>query len=128
MSAQQQFLQDNASKPGVVVTSSGLQYKIDRDAEGAKPTSSDAEVEVHYKGMLIDGTVFDSSYDRGEPLTFFLNQVIAGWSEGVQLMPEGSKFTFYIPSELGYGARGVPGVIPANATLVFEVELLKVWG
>lgn len=122
-----QFLEENAKKEGVKVTSSGLQYEVVVDGDGPKPADANAEVEVHYQGSLIDGTVFDSSYKRGESITFFLNQVIAGWTEGVQLMPTGSKYIFYIPSELGYGQRGVPGVIPKDATLIFEVELIKVW-
>jgi len=124
---QQQFLVDNAKQDGVHVTDSGLQYKVLRDADGSKPADGNAEVEVHYKGTLIDGTQFDSSYDRGEATTFFLNQVVPGWTEGIQLMSEGSQFVFYIPPELGYGERGYPGVIPPHATLIFEVELLKIW-
>lgn len=120
------FLAENAKKPGVITTASGLQYKVLRDTEGQKP-SEYGEVEVHYKGTLIDGTVFDSSYDRGESISFMLTQVIPGWSEGVQLMPVGSKYEFYIPFELGYGAQGSPGVIPPYATLIFEVELLRIW-
>lgn len=126
MEAGKQFLAANAKKEGVVTTASGLQYKVIRQGDGAKP-AADAEVEVHYKGTLIDGTVFDSSYDRGESISFFLNQVIAGWQEGVQLMPVGSKYEFYIPYELGYGARGAGGVIPPHATLIFEVELIKIY-
>lgn len=122
-----QFLEENAKKEGVKVTPSGLQYEVVVEGDGPKPADANAEVEVHYQGSLIDGTVFDSSYKRGESITFFLNQVIAGWTEGVQLMPTGSKYIFYIPSELGYGQRGVPGVIPPSATLIFEVELIKVW-
>lgn len=126
MEAGKQFLAANAKKEGVVTTASGLQYKVIRQGDGAKP-AADAEVEVHYKGTLIDGTVFDSSYDRNESISFFLNQVIAGWQEGVQLMPVGSKYEFYIPYELGYGARGAGGVIPPHATLIFEVELIKIY-
>lgn len=126
-SADKQFLEDNAKKEGVVTTKSGLQYKVLAEGTGARPKSGNSEVEVHYEGRLINGTVFDSSYKRGEPITFFLNQVIAGWTEGVQLMPTGSTYELYIPSELGYGTRGAPGVIPPNATLIFKVELLKVW-
>ena len=126
MDARRSFLAENAKKPGVVTTTSGLQYKVLREGEGAKP-SKQGEVEVHYKGTLIDGTVFDSSYERGESISFLLNQVIPGWSEGVQLMSQGAKYEFYIPPDLAYGAKGVPGVIPPNATLIFEVELLKVY-
>ncbi len=125
MDAGRNFLAANGKKPGVVTTASGLQYKVVRDATGQKPTKN-SEVEVHYKGTLIDGTVFDSSYDRGESISFFLNQVIPGWSEGVQLMPVGAKYEFYIPFELAYGPNGIPGVIPAHSTLIFEVELLKI--
>lgn len=126
MSADKQFLADNAKKDGVKTTASGLQYKVIREGTGKHPGAND-EVEVHYKGALISGKVFDSSYDRKESITFFLNQVISGWQEGVQLMQEGAKYEFYIPSELGYGQRGSPGVIPPNATLIFEVELIKVF-
>lgn len=124
MEAGRKFLEENGKKPGVVTTASGLQYKVLRDAAGPKPAAG-AEVEVHYQGTLTDGSVFDSSYARNEPITFGLNQVIPGWSEGVQLMPEGSKYEFYIPFELAYGAGGIPGVIPAYAPLIFQVELLK---
>lgn len=126
MTSGNDFLKNNANAEGVVTTASGLQYKVLRDAEGAKPTAY-SEVEVHYKGTLIDGTVFDSSYDRGEPISFLLGQVIPGWAEGVQLMPVGSKYEFYIPPALGYGQGGVPGVIPPNSVLIFEVELLKIY-
>ena len=127
MKEQKQFLEDNAKNDGVKVTASGLQYKVVTEGTGSKPPSANIEVEVHYKGTLIDGTVFDSSYDRGESISFFLNQVIAGWTEGLQLMPTGSKYILYIPSELGYGAKGAGNVIPPNATLIFEVELLNVY-
>lgn len=119
------FLAENKNKPGVQITASGLQYKITQQGTGAKPTANSV-VTVHYKGQLVDGTVFDSSYDRGEPIEFPLNQVIAGWTEGLQLMQEGGKATLYIPSQLGYGPQGVPGTIPANSTLIFDVELIKV--
>jgi FKBP-type peptidyl-prolyl cis-trans isomerase FkpA/FKBP-type peptidyl-prolyl cis-trans isomerase FklB len=122
----QQYLEDNAKKEGVQTTASGLQYRVIREGDGPKPNAY-SEVEVHYKGTLIDGKVFDSSYDRGEPISFLLGQVIQGWQEGVQLMPVGSKYELVIPSELGYGVHGAPGVIPPNATLIFEVELLKVY-
>ena len=127
MKDQQKFLEENAKKDGVQTTDSGLQYKVIREGEGRKPDGPNAEVEVHYRGTLIDGTQFDSSYDREESMTFFLNQVIPGWTEGMQLMSEGAKYEFYIPGDLAYGQRGYPGVIPPNATLIFEVELLKVW-
>mgnify|MGYP000349334551 CR=1 FL=1 len=120
-----QFLEENAKKEGVVTTASGLQYKVIREGDGAKPTASD-EVEVHYRGTLIDGTEFDSSYKRGQPLTFPLSRVIAGWTEGVQLMPIGSKYEFYIPYNLAYGEKGAGGLIPPYAALIFEVELLRI--
>ncbi len=126
MSADKKFLDENAKKDGVTTTASGLQYKVVTEGSGPKPPNANSRVEVHYKGMLIDSSVFDSSYDRGQPITFALSGVIAGWTEGVQLMPTGSKYIFYIPSELGYGAQGAGGVIPPNATLIFEVELLKI--
>lgn len=126
MDAGRNFLAQNKTQPGVVTTGSGLQYKVVQEGTGKKP-GAQGEVEVHYKGTLIDGTVFDSSYDRGETIAFFLNQVIPGWSEGVQLMSEGSKYIFYIPFELAYGPKGIPGVIPQFATLIFEVELIKAY-
>lgn len=119
------FLTENASAEGVSTTASGLQYKVIAQGEGQQPAATD-QVLVHYEGKLVDGTVFDSSYDRGQPIGFGLNQVIPGWTEGLQLMNEGSKYELYIPSDLGYGARGAGGVIPPNATLIFTVELLKV--
>lgn len=115
----------NKNKPGVHTTSSGLQYRELRAATGVKPQLKDT-VEVHYKGMLLDGTTFDSSYDRRMPATFALNQVIPGWTEGLQLMSVGSKYEFYIPSSLAYGEKGAGNVIPANSALIFEVELLDV--
>lgn len=124
-SADTQYLEENRSKDGVQVTATGLQYKILREGKGRKPGQNDT-VEVHYKGTLIDGTVFDSSYKRGQSISFPLNRVIAGWTEGLQLMKEGAKYELVIPAKLGYGARGAGNVIPPNATLVFEVELLKV--
>ncbi len=120
------FLAANAKKPNVKTTASGLQYQVLVEGKGPKPTASDM-VRVHYKGELLDGKPFDSSYDRGEPAVFSLQQVAPGWAEGVQLMPVGSKYKLWIPSKLGYGEQGTPGgPIPPNATLVFEVELLAI--
>lgn len=119
------YLKANAEKEGVQVTASGLQYLEITAGDGPKPTATD-EVTVHYRGTLIDGTEFDSSYSRGSPATFPLNQVIPGWTEGVQLMSVGSKFQFVIPHELGYGERGAGGSIGPFETLVFEVELLEI--
>jgi FKBP-type peptidyl-prolyl cis-trans isomerase len=118
------FLLENAGREGVEVTDSGLQYEVLRMGDGAKPSATDT-VTVHYRGTLLDGTEFDSSYARGQEATFGLNQVIAGWTEGLQLMPVGSKFKFYIPADLAYGANGPPAIGP-NATLIFEVELLGI--
>jgi len=122
---QKAFLETNKTAEGVITTPSGLQYKIVTLGTGAKPAATDV-VKVNYQGSLIDGTVFDSSTQNGGPITFPLNGVIPGWTEGVQLMPVGSKFIFYVPSELGYGEQGAGGVIPPNATLIFEVELLDI--
>ncbi len=120
----QKFLAENKVKEGVLTTGSGLQYKVLTMGDGAKPAATDT-VKVHYRGTLLDGTEFDSSYARNEPISFALNRVIAGWTEGVQLMSIGSKFIFYIAPELAYGEGG-GGPIPPNSTLVFEVELLDI--
>ncbi|QQY82319.1 FKBP-type peptidyl-prolyl cis-trans isomerase [Tamlana sp. s12] len=120
------FLKTNKTKEGVYTTASGLQYKILKEGTGAKPTK-DSKVKVHYHGTLIDGTVFDSSVNRGEPIEFEVSQVIKGWTEGLQLMPEGSKYIFYIPHDLAYGANPRPGgAIKPYETLIFEVELLEI--
>ena len=121
----EKFLADNKNKPGVKTTPSGLQYTVISEGTGPKPTAS-STVKVHYTGKLIDGTTFDSSVDRGEPVEFPLNGVIKGWTEGVQLMSKGAKYKFYIPSELAYGDRGAGNAIGPNETLVFEVELLDI--
>lgn len=118
------FLEQNAKKQGVFVTESGLQYETLVEGDGPMPTDTSV-VEVHYHGTFIDGKVFDSSIERGEPASFPLNQVIAGWTEGIQLMAVGSKYKFYIPSDLAYGPRGRSG-IPPNSVLIFEVELLSI--
>jgi len=126
LEASNKFLEENKTKEGVVVDSSGLQYKVVQEGTGPMPTAEDI-VKVHYKGTLIDGTQFDSSYDRGEPAQFKLNQVIPGWTIGLQKMKVGSKFILYIPSELGYGERVRPGSpIGPNQALIFEVELLDI--
>lgn len=119
------FMEANKTRPGIQETTSGLQYEVLREGTGPKPALSDT-VTVHYKGQLPDGTVFDSSYERGEPVTFPLNRVIEGWQEGVQLMPAGSHYRLYIPYELGYGERGAGQNIPPYSPLIFEVELLSV--
>ncbi|USA52712.1 FKBP-type peptidyl-prolyl cis-trans isomerase [Acinetobacter sp. C32I] len=119
-----QFFAENAKKEGIKTTASGLQYKITQVGKGPSPRLS-STVKVNYKGQLIDGTVFDSSYERGEPIEFPLNQVISGWAEGLQLMKEGSKATLYIPANLGYGEQGVAS-IPPNSILIFDVELIAV--
>ena len=120
----EQFLAENGLKEGVITTASGLQYEVIKMGKGKKPAATD-RVKVHYHGTLTDGTVFDSSVERGEPTSFGLNQVIKGWTEGLQLMPVGSKFRFYIPQELGYGGQQA-GSIPPYSTLIFEVELLEI--
>ncbi len=120
------FLADNAKREGVEVTESGLQYEMLRDGSGPKPSIMDT-VTVHYHGTLIDGTVFDSSVDRGQPATFPLTQVVPGWKQGIPLMPIGSKYKLYIPPHLGYGSRA-QGQIPPNSVLIFEVELLGIEG
>ena len=119
------FLAENAKKDNIVVLPSGLQYEVIREGNGKKPSAT-SKVKCHYEGTLIDGTKFDSSYDRGEPATFGLNQVIAGWTEGLQLMSEGAKYRFFIPYNLGYGDRGAGASIPPYAALVFDVELIEV--
>lgn len=118
----QKFLAENKTKEGVQTTDSGLQYKVVKEGTGASPKATDM-VKVHYEGKLIDGTVFDSSYERGEPIEFPLNQVIPGWTEGVQLMKKGAEYELYIPSDLAYGEAGTPGIEP-NSVLIFKVELL----
>ena len=121
----EQFLAENAKKEGVKTTASGLQYQVLREGNGKQPKATD-QVECHYEGTLIDGTKFDSSYDRGQTATFPLNQVIAGWTEGLQLMHEGAKYRFFIPYQLGYGERGAGASIPPYAALIFDVELVAV--
>ncbi|NYZ64140.1 FKBP-type peptidyl-prolyl cis-trans isomerase [Luteimonas deserti] len=118
-------LADNRAKPGVFATASGIQYRVERQGQGPRPRASD-RVRVHYRGTLLDGTEFDSSYARNEPAVFGLGQVIAGWTEGLQLMPIGAKYRFWIPGDLAYGPRGSPPNIPPNATLVFDVELIDI--
>lgn len=120
------FLAANAAQEGVQVTGSGLQYKVLEQGDGPKP-GPESRVSVHYRGSLVDGTVFDSSYDRGEPAVFTLSSVVPGWQEGLQLMPVGSKYMLWLPSDLGYGDMGTPGgPIPPGSALVFEVELLDI--
>lgn len=121
----ERFLAENAKRPEVTVTPSGLQYEVLNEGTGRSPKATDT-VCCHYHGTLIDGTVFDSSYQRNQPADFGLNQVIAGWTEGVQLMKEGAKYRFYLPYHLAYGEHGAGNSIPPFATLVFDVELLKV--
>ena len=121
----EKYLAENAKKEGVVTLPSGLQYLAIKEGNGKRPKATD-KVKCHYEGMLVDGTLFDSSVQRGEPATFPLNQVIAGWTEGLQLMTEGSKYRFFIPYTLGYGERGAGASIPPFAALVFDVELIEV--
>lgn len=121
----QAFLEENAAKSDVEVTESGLQYKVLSQGEGETPSAT-STVKVHYEGSLIDGTVFDSSYQRGEPVSFQVNQVIQGWQEALQLMPEGSEWELYIPADLAYGQAGAGGAIGPNETLIFKVELQEV--
>ena len=121
----EEFLAANRKKAGVTETPTGLQYEVIENAEGPKPNRT-SKVRVHYTGTLLNGSVFDSSVQRGEPAEFGLNQVIPGWTEGLQLMSEGAKYRFFIPARLAYGERGAPGAIPPNAALIFEVELLKI--
>jgi FKBP-type peptidyl-prolyl cis-trans isomerase len=123
----QAFLAENRERGDVTETASGLQYRVIEEGSGRRPGETD-RVTVHYRGTLIDGTEFDSSYGRGEPATFALNQVIPGWTEGVQLMQEGATYEFFIPADLAYGEQGRPGPIGPNATLIFEVELIEVHG
>jgi len=125
LKAGEDFLATNKDKPGVVSLPSGLQYLVLTEGTGEKPGGRD-KVTCHYHGTLIDGTVFDSSVLRGQPATFPLDRVISGWTEGVQLMPTGSKWRFFIPPHLGYGDRQVSAQIGPNSTLIFEVELLKI--
>ena len=119
------FLAENAKKEGVVSLPSGLQYQVIKEGEGKKPSATD-RVKCHYEGTLIDGTLFDSSIKRGQPAVFGLNQVIKGWTEGLQLMGEGAKYRFFIPSQLGYGAQQAGEMIPPYSTLIFDVELIEV--
>ena len=123
--AGKEFLAENAKRSGVVVLPSGLQYEVLAEGKGRKPKVTD-KVQCHYHGTLIDGQVFDSSIQRGTPAVFGVNQVIPGWVEALQVMPEGSRWKLYIPSDLAYGEQGAGGSIPANATLIFEVELIKI--
>lgn len=125
LKAGKEFLAINAKRPGVVTLPSGLQYEILKEGNGAKPKATD-QVKCHYHGTLIDGTVFDSSVERGQPATFGVNQVIPGWVEALQLMPAGSKWKLFIPSELAYGPAGAGQTIEPNSTLVFEVEVLDI--
>ena len=123
--AGEKYLAENAKKDGVITTPSGLQYQVLREGNGKRPTAKDS-VKCHYEGFLIDGTVFDSSVQRGEPAVFGLQQVIAGWTEGLQLMQEGGKYRFFIPYRLAYGEGGAGQMIPPYAALIFDVELIEV--
>ena len=120
------FLEENKNRPGVVTLPSGLQYEVIKEGNVGRYAKATDRVECHYEGTLIDGTLFDSSIKRGQPAVFGVNQVIPGWVEALQLMPEGAKWKLYIPSELGYGAQGAGEMIPPHSTLIFEVELLKI--
>lgn len=124
---EQKFFEENAKKDGVITTESGLQYRVITQGNGPKPSASDT-VSTHYRGTLVDGSEFDSSYSRGQPAEFPLRGVIRGWTEALQLMPVGSKWELFIPAELGYGARSPSPKIPANSTLIFEIELLSIQG
>ncbi len=121
----EKFLAENSKKEGVITLASGLQYEIIKEGNGKIPSANDT-VECHYHGTLIDGKVFDSSVDRGQPATFGVNQVIRGWVEALQLMPVGSKWKLYVPSDMAYGAQGAGGLIGPNTTLIFDVELLSI--
>lgn len=121
----EKFLQENAKKDNIIVTESGLQYEILVEGDGAKPTA-ESTVSTHYHGTLVDGTVFDSSVERGQPAEFPVNRVIAGWTEALQLMPTGSKWRLYVPQNLAYGEQGSGGKIAPYSTLIFDVELLKI--
>ena len=123
--AGEKYLAENAKKSGVITLPSGLQYQVLKEGNGKKPSAKD-QVKCHYEGFLIDGTVFDSSVQRGEPAVFGLQQVIAGWTEGLQLMQEGAKYRFFIPYRLAYGESGAAGAIPPFAALIFDVELIQV--
>ena len=123
--AGEKYLAENAKKEGVITLPSGLQYQVLKEGNGKKPSAKDS-VKCHYEGFLIDGTVFDSSVQRGEPAVFGLQQVIAGWTEGLQLMQEGAKYRFFIPYRLAYGEGGACGTIPPYAALIFDVELIEV--
>ena len=125
MEAGKKFLEENALKEGITKTASGLQYEVLQEGTGPKPGPT-STVEVHYEGRLINGKVFDSSYQRKETISFPLNRVIAGWTEGLQLMTTGSKYRLYVPSELGYGTRGAGADIPPHSALIFDVELISI--